>query len=48
MKRIEPCEMSGGRHRWVLRAHYYSTPEHPVTALWCERCGKWYIDVIIR
>lgn len=45
--RIDPCEVST-YHRWELRAHYYSTPEHPVTALWCVRCGKWYVDVVIR
>jgi len=48
MKRIEPCEMSGGRHRWMWREHFHSTPGHPVYDRWCERCGKWYTDVVIR
>lgn len=47
MNRIDPCEVRS-RHRWKVRRHYYSTPEHIVYDRQCVWCGKWYTDVVIR
>lgn len=45
---IVPCseDQPERRHRWREREHYMSTLDHRFTEKWCERCGRWYSDVI--
>ena len=44
---IIPCAPDGApyrRHRWQWRAVYREPPV--VRDRWCERCGRWMLDVI--
>ena len=45
---IVPCAPDGApyrRHRWVWRG-VFGNPDLLVKDRWCERCGRWMLDVI--
>jgi hypothetical protein len=45
---VIPCreDKPEQRHRWLDREHYLSTPDHRFTDKWCQRCGRWFVDVV--